>query len=470
MLAQRSNTCDGIGNSVIASQWLPVNADMNEMQRFFATHSERLFGAAMTIERCDIAHSHHKIYRKTTSRHKDTHSVCHRLILRDVLNGRRRTTFVYTKAYRAGLSHAAFLALELQRLHALHLPHQDIIAWPFPADPALAQLPHLVDAQHVLAHLPYHTLTTYFAGPRDIAGVDIDVVSYRPEQRCLTRYTLHHTSGDAALQVTLYGKTFACDIASAVFQRVDHLWRHTRSSESPLRVPRPLAIDAATHTVWMDAVPGISLAEAINSDLGEARIEAAARTLATLHSLRVPMTGPVVTCSDLLTDATKKCNRLMHVFEPFATLLPIILRDLESALPRLSSTSPGTIHGDCHARQFIVSDDTATLVDFDELAQGDPHQDIANFTVDLATYRLPALDAERLARAFVGEYRRHSAFSVRPGRLAWHALVQWINRAHRANLRQSARLHDELTRIQVELERARHALRTTLAQTLGAPQ
>jgi hypothetical protein len=452
-----------------------LNGDAIAMQRLFEINAALLFGAPILIEQCDVANSYYKTYRKAASHHKESLSACHRVIVRDAFTNTVQTTFICTKTFRHGQSATAYAALKSLNVHAVHFPELETVAWSFQTDVKLPQLREMLDAVRVRSHLPYHVLPAYFAGAEDIAGVDIDVVNYRPEIRCVIRYTLHHVSGDSARRCVLYAKTFAEDCADDVFQRLDYLWRHAQANRSDLHVARPLTLDVLTRTVWAEAVPGVTLAELMNSLNGEQQIAVAARAVLELHSLQVPSVNDIVSRQYLLADAQKKGAKLASISPLFTDLLPMIARDLEAALTRLAPEKVCLIHSDCHVKQFIAgvninantnaNIDTVTMLDFDELAYGDPIQDVANFMVDLQFHNLSSARVKRLNKLFLTAYQTNAAQTIPVESLLWHAIVQLVNKAYRAYLRQGATLPLELAHVERLLRRDLQSLRTALAMS-----
>jgi Ser/Thr protein kinase RdoA (MazF antagonist) len=460
-----------ISERKLAAQKPPrlLSGDVIAVQRLFEINATLLFGAPIFIEQCDVANSYYKTYRKAASHHKESFFACHRVIVRDAFTNTVRTTFICTKTFRHGQSATAYAALKSLNVHAVHFPELETVAWPFQADVKLPHLRELLDAGRVRSHLPYQALPACFAGPEDIAGVDIDVVNYRPEIRCVARYTLHHISGDSACRFVLYAKTFAEECADNVFRRLDYLWHHAQANRSGLHVARLLALNALTRTVWTEAVPGVTLAEAMNSSNGEKQIAVAARALLELHSLRAPSVTDVVSRQYLLADAQKKCAKLRSISPLLADLLPMIARDLEAALVRLPREKVCLIHRDCHVRQFIAgantNANTLTMLDFDELAYGDPIQDVANFMVDLQFHSLSSPRVKRLNKLFFTAYQTKAAQTIPIESLLWHAIVQLVNKAYRAYLRQSTALPLELAHVERLLKRDLQSLRTAVAMS-----
>jgi aminoglycoside phosphotransferase len=448
-----------------STRLIPLNADASTMRRLFEVNAMLLFGAPIVIEHCDVANSHYKTYRKATSRNKESFSACHRLIVRDALTNMAQTSFVCTKTYRAGQSTAAYEELRSLNKQAVHFPELETVAWPFQTDTKLPQLLEMLDAKRVQSHLPYQALPACFAGPEDIAGIEIDVVNYRPELRCVTHYTLHHISGDPARRFVLYAKTFAEDCAGDVFARLDYLWHHALVNGRDLQVARPLALDALKRTVWTEAVQGATLAEVMNSSNGEQQMAIAARALLELQGLQVPSVNVLVSRQNLLADAQKKCAKLAGTSPLLADFLPMIARDLEIALTRLAPEKFCLIHNDCHVKQFIAGADAnaVTMLDFDELSYGDPIQDVANFMVDLQFRNLSSSRVKQMNKTFLTAYQAKAERTIPIESLLWHSTVQLVNKAYRAYLRQGATLPLELAHVQRLLKRDQQSLRTALA-------
>jgi aminoglycoside phosphotransferase (APT) family kinase protein len=434
-------------------QPFPANHDAVAMRQLFETHSASLFGMPVVIEQYDIADSYYKTYRKATSRHKDFQSTCYRLLVRDPRADSPRTTYVCTRAFHAGQSAIAYATLKNLNECAVHFAEHDTVAWRFQTDWKLPQLAGLLDSECVRDHLPYHALPAHLQCSEEIARIDIDVVNYRPEQRCVVRYTLHHRSNDPARSFVLYGKTFADDLAHQVFQRLNHGWRMTHANAGDLQVARPLACDAVERTVWTEAVAGATVAAMIDDPSGNERFARAARALAELHRMQMPFVDAAITRHDLLTEAQKKCVKLARSSTLFAPLLDHVSRRLEASLPCLVPETVSLIHGDCHARQFIGGDGFVALLDFDELGHGDAAQDVASFLVDLQLQTASASRARQLICVFLAAYQSRVAHAPPVASLLWHTVVQLVNKAYRAYLRQGAGLSLELAHIQRLLRR-----------------
>ena len=88
------------------------------------------------------------------------------------------------------------------------------------------------------------------------------------------------------------------------------------------------------------------------------------------------------------------------------------------------------IHGDFHVGQLRVNGARMMVFDLDELAIGDPLEDLASFVVkcQLSDPVLAQSACERLMDAYAAP--APAAFD--PRRMDWHLAVQWLHKASRA--------------------------------------
>src|SRR5207342_2474292 len=88
--------------------------------------------------------------------------------------------------------------------------------------------------------------------------------------------------------VTLFAKTFRDDAGEVIFRRMRRLHSEQRKNGGALRMPEPLAYDAEVKTLWLEAIPGVPLAQAMASgDRGNLAF-GVARGLAALHRAELP--------------------------------------------------------------------------------------------------------------------------------------------------------------------------------------
>ena len=409
--------------------------DPTHMQAVFQAQLPGFAHGCLEITRCTVLHAFHKTYLRNWPGEKAVLAVAYRLEIHDPISGVDAPQIVYARAYQGERSRPAFYASLQRRLERprwgtalAHLADLDMLVWGFPNDPALPQLPDVVDPARVRRHLPYAQLPSALSGPHDIGHMALTVVNYRPETRCTVRYDLHWGAPEQTL--TLWGKTFADERGAGIYSRMAALWQRWDTTHAGFRVARPLAYDAATRTLWQAGLPGTSLLPRLDTSAPATWSAAIARGLAEIHAGDV--TGLVrITAADQVAEAHKKAARLARAFPEHAAALDAILGSLGEHAAAVADAPERMIHGDFHIGQLLAQDGALACVDFDELALGDPLQDLANFVVDLHGQGLaPALVAA-LSAELIAEYRAAVPWAVPQARLDWHLRMQWLTRAYR---------------------------------------
>lgn len=407
-----------------------------------------LLGLPVEATDCRVAYARCRTYSKPASWRKSFLCVCYQL---DV-GGGAPASRLYGRAYLDGRSRVEFDKLEAAArgesppCGARLVPDLDMIVWSFPDDPQLPQLRDLTDRDRVAPHLPYETLP--FHGPEAIRDIKIDVVRYRPEQRCILRYDIGYGSdGD---RTVLFAKVFSDETGRQVLERMRHC--HAAARALGVRVARPLAYRAPQRTVWQEELSGEPLAEALRSSRTyRAPLSAVGRCLARLHRVELPMTE-TVTREARLADARKKARKLGQAFPELAGALEDLIARAQAELASLVPAHEAVIHGDMHFDQFRLADKGAlALFDFDEWTRGDPAQDLADLIVDAhirglgcdlggaAGRRLP-----NMVRVLLDSYREGAGRPADEGAVSWHACLQLVTKAYRSCIQQEPRWSEKV--------------------------
>jgi aminoglycoside phosphotransferase (APT) family kinase protein len=162
-------------------------------------------------------------------------------------------------------------------------------------------------------------------------------------------------------------------------------------------------------------------------------VDVLAGLYARLHD--VPIDGWPVPASP-----TELADRRLHLVHRVATDEPALARALERVEPLRQATAvatPVACHGDLHPMNVLVTDGSATVIDWTDACLGDRHGDIARMLALLEEARAGAPRAIRpfmrvatplMARRLLGVYQRRAG-PLDPGRLAlWrplHLLHDW---------------------------------------------
>jgi thiamine kinase-like enzyme len=345
---------------------------------------------------------------------------------------------VYAQAYLNGRSQLKFRQIKAPRLcqpqfgaALVHLPDLGLIVWAFPNDPHLFHLPAAVDREQIKSHLPYAYLPAGFDGPEDIAGAEVAVIRYKPEVRCTIRYHLRRKGPGTPEAVTLYGKTYATHKGKEIYSHIESLWRQSRAGPHHFTVAQPLGYDETLQLVWQEALPGLPLSNVLSPANYDHFLRLAAWGLANLHQSALVLPCQITT-GHLLAEIGPSAAELMAALPEFKERLQLLLAYLERHEPGLTTLPDRLIHRDFHIKQLLVHEDNATLAifDFDDLATGDPCQDIAFFLVDLHCRDFAPRLVAQMTTTFCQAYQSYIDRELPADRLRWHLRLQFLAKAH----------------------------------------
>jgi hypothetical protein len=286
-----------------------------------------VLGKPFEFNVCNVQYARCRTYLNPASWHKSFLCVCYEF---DAASERKTShkPMLYARAYLHGRSRHEFDALA-QLEGARLVPELDMIVWNFPDDPRLPQLPELLDVNRVARHFPYPGLP--FAADA-IVDIKIEVVRYRPEQRCILRYDIGY--GPNRDRHVLYAKVFADDIGEQVLARMRHCYGAANSLG--VRIARPLGYSATVRTLWQEELRGTALSVVLDAGDYDPPLAAIGNCLAGLHTADLPM-QTTVTREARLEDASKKSRKLEQMLPEFAAEL--------SADPRRCPFWPVSRHG-----------------------------------------------------------------------------------------------------------------------------
>lgn len=347
--------------------------------------------------------------RRNASRHRNPHP----LTLRYEVDVAGTPRGFYGKVFRDGAS-----ALADPGAPVLHVASLDLLLWPWPADPGLAQLPTLLD--------PAVTRPWWHQN-----AARIDALRYEPEQRATLRYT-------AADGRTLFAKTFSDGRGEAIHRRFEHFWQLARHDRGAPQVAEPLAYTPHTRTLWQAPATGQPLVTLLPND----RLAAAcAEALAALHAAPLELAGPQPRDrAHWLGEVRRRQQKITRSAPELAGRLARVADAIEAAAAALVPTSLGLIHGDCHPDQLWVDGERVVLFDFDEFTLGDPMEDLAAFVVKLDMRS----DGARFAAQLLASYAQAAPGRFHQHALRWHLAVQQLLQASRAFVFQVPGWRDEL--------------------------
>lgn len=412
--------------------------------------------AALQIDRCTILHTRYRTSSEDTLRGKAFLSVCYRIEVRDPVRANRGVQVLHLKAYPSGKSQQKFERARRARQFrprfgeaVAHLPELDAVVWAFPNDPKLPHLPEVIDPLAVKRHLPYAYLPAGLDSPASVREVQVEVVRYKPEVRCTTRYELLARLGAEPDRLVVYGKTFGHSRAAEISRRIDSLWRQSAvRGGHQLRVARALGYSEAVKTVWQEGLPGTPLIRIINSHNYPDLLERAAAGLVRFH--RAEVAGlPSKSLQDDLEEVWAEAAEMAQAFPRQAIHLYALVLGLDRGLSSLEAHSPGLVHGDFLLKQLVLHEGQLGLCDFDNLSIADPIQDLANFVVDLHFQPFDSSLVAEMAATFLGSYAAEATRPVPTKRLQWQCRLHVLRNAYYFYKRRRwmPRFEEELARI-----------------------
>lgn len=387
-----------------------------------------LWGETLEVTSCEVLHVWRKIHARAASAHKSVARVSFRLALHD------RRDDSYTETLVHGLLSLQGQAVRLN-LHR------------FPDDPELPQLLMLTDPQLVLQRAPAAVGAHCGRGP----ATRVEVVSFRPGQRCTLRI-----AGRGTAQMSAFAKTFRDDSGAALADRLAQLSRSSIERLPGLVWPRLLAYDASSRTVWQEAVIGAkafldypprrSIARGPWRELGA--------VLAALHG--TPLEGVArFDAGKRLFEADKKVTKLENAGLAGAPAARATLKRCETQFAALPPRDGVQLHGDLHIGQLARAGNRIALFDFDEVVQGPVEQDLASLRVSIeSTGAIRAATVRAFAGVIAG-YVEAGGRAPDAAALDWHYRLQQIDRAYRDYWRHDAAA---VGRIGTALRRANRGL------------
>lgn len=372
--------------------------------------------------------------RRSSSLRRNPHpiSLLVDLDVRDEHSGQRRTERFYAKAFRGGLSAVAFAQVDLNTLVApehgaalTHLAEIDTLLWAWPNDPAMPQLATLVDPARLGAHLPD------MLRPPAGALVQAEVLRYEPERRATLRCGLPAAAAPGLVR-WVYGKTFQDEgTALQLQQRFDHFWQLARVDPLAPEVARPLGWDRATRTFWQDAAPGLPLMDLAKAHDALPEFERIGCALGKLHLAVLP-TGAHRPTGHWLAELQRRVQKIGRALPGLLSRAERLGETLETSALQLPAAAQSLIHGDFHPEQVWLCGARVVFFDFDEIALGNPMEDLAEFMVKLEQQGASPERVRHQFDALLAGYRTVAARLFNPEWLRWHRAMQTLVQASRA--------------------------------------
>lgn len=275
----------------------------------------------------------------------------------------------------------------------------------FPIDSALPGLFDALDAGRMKRHLS----RMWEARGLRVRDVHLHVLGYTPHARAAIGYEVWAEERKTGVPEVrrLIGKMHAKKAAARLFSDQWALWRARRGR---IRMPPPVGYVAAAGLTFQERVRGERLGGLVDTPRFVKPLRKAARMLAALHGTLLPLQSRRKPADEAQT--VERWAGVLSVIRPDLAPRVTRLRDRLTAEIESRARLEGPIHADFHHTNVLVDDGEVTIIDFDEMAHGDPMLDVGRF---LASLRIPSLRAfgslDGLAEAreiFLAEYARRA--------------------------------------------------------------
>jgi hypothetical protein len=258
-----------------------------------------------------------------------------------------------------------------------------------------------------------------------------------PGKRCVLRFHLNliGPSGESR-QVSFYSKTYNDGWSRYHFDMLKAVYERLAAQAPIINIPKPLVHLDGFNTFWQEEWPGHPLIDVLEEQNWEELFPRIAEVVAALHRSGSNgfRTGPDL--DEVMNTAEEDGTRFVHTLPQYQrSIMPALerLRAEKSAL-ELQNIPVAPIHGACRVEQMLVRGSKLALVDFDAVAMGDPHYDVAEFIASLQYLELSrSLSRQRLAKAAKLFYESYAALvpwscPASRDRISWYARAFLISK------------------------------------------
>jgi aminoglycoside phosphotransferase (APT) family kinase protein len=234
----------------------------------------------------------------------------------------------------------------------------------------------------------------------------LTTIRHKPEKRVVTRVDTrarHRATGEKrALRV--YLRTYRDQRGAAMGSFMAHMVR-ALAPASGVGTPEPLAYLADRRTLMVADAPGATLTDLLAGPDAHRATARAGAAMAAMHACP-PRVVPVRGIDDLLGDAVDTAGTLAGLLPGRRDEIAGLMADLTTLAGALPAAAPGLVHGDCHHGQFLLTDTTVNVLDYDRAHAGTQAFDLGNFIANLVSldHAAGVPHAEALADVFLSGY------------------------------------------------------------------
>lgn len=430
--------------------------DDSKMRDLLPQHIPAAWLDNYTIQSCQVADSRLKVFSKVSSWPKSTLSVlyCFEMIENNNAQAssqnrkekreqsseayKRHNLFIYAKVFAQGSGAAAWRKLRKEMAHChwisehiAYCAELDMIVWRFPADPVLHHLACLHSGSALERELAQKLVDVVDGAQLPLLEYGVTVLKYRPEVRCTVRVQLKCTGPTGASTKSVIVKLMKDESGKRIYCWMSSLHQQRTSGNQALNLPKLLAYNESTQTLWLEDVDGLDLQHVLAAGHQKTYFTLVARGLAQIHNSALPEIDIITQASVLLTELQKKIGKLAPFFPDLVDRLMIFGDIMQESAPKVDTGRHKVLHGDFHLAQILVRDNELVFLDFDSLTRGDPELDLAEFLVALYFYGYSIAYIQECTQHLLTAYAACTSWTIEPSRLLWYARYEYLNRAYR---------------------------------------
>jgi tRNA A-37 threonylcarbamoyl transferase component Bud32 len=298
----------------------------------------------------------------------------------------------------------------------------NMVVWAFPNERKLTALPLLIDAKQLCEKILPEMVHERWGEEWRILNIINNISNYFPEHTCCVSVSLNlqHAISGALRSWEIIGKTRYDDTGAEAFRHMATLW----DPENPyVSYARPLAYQCEHRLLWQERVPGVTLSSLLASgDADHALLTRVARAVAALHGTPI-ISSRHITQNSLINKLIAAKQTISTARADCAGVLQQVAYSLTNSARHLGSYQDGTLHGDLHSNNILVSPTQIHLIDMDGISSGPPLADLGSFLAELiyrGCLKGEPLEAMRPLLATVVEaYRQRATWPVADANVAW---------------------------------------------------
>lgn len=304
------------------------------------------------------------------------------------------------------------------------------VVWSLPNGPKLESIRLCFDRSLFAQFLVHNGLTPAWS---DVAPELPELIRYVPRKRALFRYQATG-NGVPVLYIKFYGR--GEDARAA--HNLQRLTEAAAQGRLGFQTPRLILHAAQSHAVAMTEVPGTRLSAVVRT-ASQTVFAAVGRALGGLHAspIRPGLAWTVQGEIQALYCAMADVKLALPGLKP---MLDEVLQQIVVRQERLDFGVQLPIHANLFGDQILIDGATVGIVDWDDLALGDPLYDVGRLIAHLVFIaqrsRTSPAEVTRHLRTLMQAYAETAKGGIAWERLRWHIAVALLLRAKISALRQ----------------------------------